>query len=186
MAVVPYGTSEVTLTPRVHQCLRAGEFREGPTLPRRGAPGLHRGGTGAHLREFPSIPAAATRCAWGPRRKAARSWSSGKRYTEVLVRVYRRHPYYPHTKLEYTYTVLVVQGGPIPVDLSVEGLTGNVLPNGGTATLKATDTRAPADGQHHSADGGVRPRPKRATFFSGRTLATPTRTTAWTGRSTSS
>ena len=138
MAVVPYGTSEVTLTPEFTNAFGQASSARDQRYRGGGRPVFTEAervltfvnaidsGSSYTLRLGPSVDGGG---------KELELW---KRHTEVLVRVYRNHPYYPHTKLEYTYTVLVVQGGPIPVDLSVEGLTGNVLPNGGTATLKAT------------------------------------------------
>ena len=138
MAVVPYGTSEVTLTPEFTNAFAQASSARDQRYSGGGRPvfteaervltfvNAINSGSSYTLRLGPSVDGGG---------KELELW---KRHTEVLVRVYRRHPYYPHTKLEYTYSVLVVQGGPIPVSLSVEGLTGNVLPNGGTATLKAT------------------------------------------------
>ena len=137
MAVVPYGTSEVTLTPEFTNAFgQASSARDH----------RYRGGGRPVFTEAERVltfvsaidSGSSYTLRLGPSEEGGKKLELWKRYTEVLVRVYRRHPYYPHTKLEYTYTVLIVQGGPIPVDLSVEGLTGNVLPNGGTATLKAT------------------------------------------------
>ena len=137
MAVVPYGTSEVTLTPEFTNAFgQASSARDQ----------RYRGGGRPVFTEAERVltfvsaidSGSSYTLRLGPSEEGGKKLELWKRHTEVLVRVYRNHPYYPHTKLEYTYTVLVVQGGPIPVDLSVEGLTGNVLPNGGTATLKAT------------------------------------------------
>ena len=137
MAVVPYGTSEVTLTPEFTNAFgQASSARDQ----------RYRGGGRPVFTEAERVltfvsainSGSSYTLRLGPSEEGGKKLELWKRYTEVLVRVYRNHPYYPHTKLEYTYTVLVVQGGPIPVSLSVEGLTGNVLPNGGTATLKAT------------------------------------------------
>ena len=143
MAVVPYGTSEVTLTPEFTDAF--GQVASVRPQRHRYVPGqrieLRPVFTDAQRALTPTRAIASGNSVTlnlTPSEEGGRKLELWERHTEVLVRVYRNHPYYPHTKLEYTYTVLVVQGGPIPVDLSVEGLTGNVLPNGGTATLKAT------------------------------------------------
>ncbi len=143
MAVVPYGTREVTLTP---------EFTNAFAQVASVRPQRHSYVPGQRIEVRPVFtdaqqaltPTQAIESGSSvtlnltPSEEGGRKLELWERHTEAVVRVYRNHPYYPHTKLEYTYTVLIVQGGPIPVSLSVEGLTGNVLPQGGTATLKAT------------------------------------------------
>ncbi len=127
MAVVPYGTTQVAVTAEWSEALgQAASYRRSAAGDTTFSPARDlQSGNSFTVRLAPSEENGVPLPLW-------------KRHTEVLVRVYRNHSYEPHTKLEYTYSVLIVQGGPIPVDLSVEGLTGNVLPNGGTATLKAT------------------------------------------------
>ncbi len=137
MAVVPYGTSEVTLTPEftLNALGQASSARD-----QRYSGGRPVFTEAERVLTFVSSidPGGSYTLRLGPSEEGGEPLELWARYTEVIVRVYREFPYLPDTKLETTYIVLVVQGGPIPVSLSVEGLTGNVLLYGGTATLKAT------------------------------------------------
>ena len=137
MAVVPYGTSEVTLTPEftLNALGQASSARD-----QRYSGGRPVFTEAERVLTFVSSinPGGSYTLRLGPSEEGGEPLELWARYTEVIVRVYREFPYLPDTKFETTYTVLVVQGGPIPVSLSVEGLTGNVLLYGGTATLKAT------------------------------------------------
>ena len=139
MAVVPYGTSAVTLTPT---WTAVGAFGQVASVrPQRHS---YVPGQGSAVRpvftdaQQALTPAQAIESGSSVTLNLAPSMEGGRklelweRHTEVLVRVYRNHPYLRHTKLEYTYSVLVVQGGPIPVSLS---LTPDTIPYEGTATL---------------------------------------------------
>ena len=137
MAVVPYGTSEVTLTPEftLNALGQASSARD-----QRYSGGRPVFTEAERVLTFVSSinPGGSYTLRLGPSEEGGEPLELWARHTEVIVRVYREFPYLPDSKFETTYTVLVVQGGPIPVSLSVEGLTGNVLLYGGTATLKAT------------------------------------------------
>ena len=130
MAVVPYGTSEVTLTPEftLNALGQASSARD-----QRYSGGRPVFTEAERVLTFVSSinPGGSYTLRLGPSEEDGEPLELWARYTEVIVRVYREFPYLPDTKFETTYTILVVQGGPIPVSLSVEGLTGNVLLYGG-------------------------------------------------------
>ena len=117
MAVVPYGTSAVTLTP---------EFTNAFAQVASVRPQRYRYVPGQRIESRPVFtdaqqaltPAQAIESGSSvtlnltPSEEGGRKLELWERHTEAVVRVYRNHPYERHTKLEFTYSVLVVQGGP--------------------------------------------------------------------------
>ncbi len=125
-AVVPYGTTQVTVTPTwtdVGARVQVASYRERGDGDRTLSPRREvQSGNSFTVSLAPSV---------GPDGQPLPLW---KRYTDMVVHVYRRFEHAVHTQewFERKFLVTIMQGGPLPVTLKVTPLT---ILDGGTATV---------------------------------------------------
>ena len=161
-AVVPYGTTQVTVTPTwtdVGARVQVASYRERGDGDRTLSPRREvQSGNSFTVSLAPSV---------GPDGQPLPLW---KRYTDMVVHVYRRFEHAVHTQewFERKFLVTIMQGGPLPVSLKVTPLT---ILDGGTATVTVSipaplpeDRVIPLTVTHDTTEEGdvrFRPDPER-------------------------
>ena len=153
MAVVPYDTTEIVLTPGWRNAW--------------GAVSAYTTGVNDRTLFGRNIePGEPVTVSLAPSTEGGRKLPLWQRHTDVVLRLWR-----PSNAHQYVYRIRVMQGGPIPVSLSVEGAPDNLLPYDGTAKVTASiphplpfDTAIPLTVSYVEAEKGdlrFRPDPDR-------------------------